>query len=104
MWCSKIGKIFTIETDGTELSKQNAKIILNRLQGLSRKLIYLYILVILPFNVRNVEDLLSSDFGIHQSALYSDWVVFGIMVIAMVVSQVMKRLDLVLPILLLNML
>ena len=44
------------------------------------------------------------DFGFQLILLYSNWVVLGIIIVTMVISKVSKRLDLVLPCLLIIML
>jgi hypothetical protein len=58
----------------------------------------------LLINIYNVKDLKNTEFISHRLILCTDWVVFVIMLVSMILSRVLKRLDFILPTLLLIML
>ena len=58
----------------------------------------------LAINIRNIQSLLNPDSRNQLMILCTDWVVFAIMLIGMILSRLLKRLDLVLPTLVIIML
>ena len=77
---------------------------MNKLQSLGRKLIYLYMVTSLMINIMNIKSFSNIDSRRHFVILCTDWVVFVIMLTGMTLSRLLKRLDLVLPTLVIIML